>query len=221
MSASDVDEMLEGADDMADDGLELPEEDGVESSATGGKKSFRGSSGAVPKAAPKGAAKAAAKGKRNKVVNGKKFCPVCKKWLPAEEFPTGSGQCAIDRRFIQNMTAAACAQGKDDWWKEVQAEPAKLESVHKAWLHRCLPKAGSTKCQPFAIAVYLEECRQEEQVLKDGLYEMYNLKHYVHFIGEPPKWVHGSRDCKAEMECSLRCSWSYHRQIGAVEGADG
>ena len=83
------------------------------------------------------------------------------------------------------MTASAKVQGKDAWWNEVQQDVAKLDAVHKAWAYRCQPKPGSAKFQPLGIGVYLEECRQEEQILKDGLYEMFNLKHYQHFMAKP------------------------------------
>ena len=82
------------------------------------------------------------KHKRGKVVNGKKWCKRCSKWLAVEEFPIGSGQCHEDRRIIQNLRAAADAQGKNAWFKALMTGPEdKLQKKKvfcvKLWL--CSP----------------------------------------------------------------------------------
>jgi hypothetical protein len=74
---------------------------------------------------------------RRKIIGGKKLCPACGKMLPLESFPIGSGQCATDRKIIQNITYAAKAQGKSEWFAEQLRDPAKLKKVVAAYKSQC------------------------------------------------------------------------------------
>ena len=118
IGADDLEDIPEEADDEnAGDGIgetsdsDSGEEEGEGSQAVTEKKRKR-------KKKAKGKAKGKAAGaknkfdkkKRGKVVDGKKWCKACQKWLDLKLFPVGSAQCTPDRKIIQNLRNAAMSQ---------------------------------------------------------------------------------------------------------------
>ena len=128
---------------------------------------------------------------------GKKFCPACGKWLPAENFPPGSGQCGDDRKVIQNLKNAAIAQDQLAWWNEVCQDPEKLKKVLKAY-RESAPPPGKRRKTPFSILQYREERRQESSTLLDGVAEMMSELAYISWMAKP------KNGCVDALEASAR-----------------
>ena len=122
---------------------------------------------------------------KKKLVGDKKWCPPCGKYEPKELFPPGSGQCAAGRQIMQNLKNQSRAQGREKWWEETCADPKKLVRVCNNYKCRCPPPPPGKKREGFNIAVYLEEIRQEQAVLYDGIQEMMSLPHFVSWMAKP------------------------------------
>ena len=126
------------------------------------------------------------KHQRGKIVKGKKWCRACMKWLPVEQFPAGSGQCAEDRKILQNLRNAAEAQGKARWFDSLQTGPEeRLAHVVLNYKNRVQHASGSKKkAGVFPIAQYKEEVRQERNIITEGIMEMMHKQHYVAWAGK-------------------------------------
>jgi hypothetical protein len=139
---------------------------------------------------PKGKAKAKSdkfdKKKRGKVVDGKKWCKGCVKWLAVESFPPGSAHCAEDRKVLQNLRNAAKSQGKTDWYEKITTSTEEaLCKVIQSYKNRVKAKEGKVRAAgPFPILQYIEEVAQETAIILDGVYEMMHQQHYVAFAGK-------------------------------------
>jgi hypothetical protein len=148
-----------------------------------GKKSANG----VKKGAGKGDGKKPGdKKKRHKVVNGQKWCPPCGKWLPVGDFPSGSGQCAIDRRILQNLKNAADAQGQLDWYEECISKEDSLQSLVKNYKVRLDAADGKPrKAGLFPILIYRDQVKQEQSILRDENWEFMSSIAFITWLGKP------------------------------------
>jgi hypothetical protein len=176
-------ELLGGDLDDIEPDMKEGEEEGNDEESDGSAAAVGGRrlGGRVQKTISK---KGAKRGKYNKAVNGKKLCGCCNKMLPLEKFPAGSSQCLPDRQAIQNLKNASKSQGQDAWWAEVIADPKKLRAVLGNYFTRCPQKEGKKRAV-FPIAQWVEEVRQSESVIRDGVYEMMHVKAFAHFISKP------------------------------------
>ena len=162
-------------------------------------------------AGAKGKRSAKAKAKRNNLAKdatagskkdhkkkGQKYCPPCGKTHPIEMFSVGAGQCGPGRKAIQNLRAQAIAQNQQAWWEEVSADPVKLKKICAAYWVKCPePKQGQKKAK-FVIAIYIEELRQEQQLLVDGVFEMMDERHYTYWTGKPKNGCVPPDECAAK-----------------------
>lgn len=184
MSASDDDmpsidnDFLDGAMSEAGDG-DAEESGDAGSQGQGPSRSGAGASKAssgsrTAKAKAKSKTKAPDRKKRGKIVDGKKWCKACQKWLAVENFPFGSAQCSDDRRIIQNLRKAAIAQNEVEWMDGLMSGPEeKLAKVVKAYKVRVDNAGGKArKAGVFPILVYEEEVKQETAIIVEGVYEM-------------------------------------------------
>lgn len=171
---ADVDAKSESEDDKHDaDSDEEPEP----TSRAKGKKMQRSTAPAKKNAQPK-------RGKYSKVKSGMKWCRACHKTLPLDKFPMGSSDCIEDKVAVQNLAGAAKAQGKLDWWKSVLADNDKLKAIVVNYHARC-PRTDKKKRATFPIVDWIEEARQESQILTDGVYEMMDQRAYQYHKGKP------------------------------------
>ena len=131
--------------------------------------------------------------KYSKVLSGSKFCKPCNTTHPLEEFPPGSSACHNKRKAMQNIKNSAIAQGKLEWWDEVQSDATLLKKVTDNYLVRCPePEKGSkAKRKQFPIIQYIEELRQEQQILLDSVYEMMCERQFIAWMA---KSKNGSMD---------------------------
>ena len=100
-----------------------------------------------------------AKRQRNQVVNGLKYCRACKKWLPAADFPEGSGACGPDKKATTNIRNAALAQGQITWWEEVFADEDKLAEVVKNY-HVRVGNSKKKDARSAGVFPCLRYCRE-------------------------------------------------------------
>ena len=133
-SARSADTAMEGSDDLEElEDAAYEFEDGVQSlggdeakeitTPTGGRKRKKDRHGVLD-----------ARGKKyRRAVSGKKWCLAHGKYEPVENFPSGSGQCAIGRRILQNLRKAAIAQGMQKWLDKVLADPKLLVKTVAAY----------------------------------------------------------------------------------------
>ena len=140
---------------------------------------------------------------KGNVKAGKKFCPACSRWLPIEEFPTGSGQCGTDRKVMQNLRNAAVAQDQVAWWEDTVKDPEKLKHAVQAYKDT-LPAPGKKRKQ-FVIVQYIEERRNESSVLLDGIQEMMDERHFMVWMAKP------KNGCKDALEASAE----WHKKCAA------
>ncbi len=75
---------------------------------------------------------------------------VCKKQLPLDQFPLGSGQCGFDKRVIQNIKYAAKAQGQEAWLAEQLACPAKTSKLVATYKKNHMEELTGTKFKTMA-----------------------------------------------------------------------
>ena len=122
---------------------------------------------------------------RKKVSNGKKFCPAHNKMEPIENFPQGSGQCGEGRKIVQNLRNAAKAQDQMPWFESIARDPKKLAKAVHAYQVRCPPPPPNKRRASFATLKYVEEVKQEQAVIYDGILEMMSLPHFVCWMGKP------------------------------------
>jgi hypothetical protein len=105
----------------------------------------------------------ASDGKKRKVVKSKvgtKMCMPCNKVHPIEDFPPGKACCGGAFNAQRNIKAAAIAQGQEEWWNEVSADPHKLSTVVQAYMRRISPEvtgAKRNKRNAFCVATYKDE----------------------------------------------------------------
>lgn len=130
---------------------------------------------------------AAKRGNYGSKKNGMKFCSACGKWKKLAEFPQGSNKCYDDKKAVQNLAVAAKAQNEELWWAQVMADDKMLQRVVKNYHLQCAPIDGKKgkKRATFHIAKWVEEIRQEQQVLTDGVYELMDLRTYIHYMAKP------------------------------------
>lgn len=102
---------------------------------------------------------------------------------------------------MQNMAHAAKAQGQQAWWDSVLQDPDQLSQVRASYEARC-PAKQTGKREPFLIAQYKEDVRQEDQILTDGVYEMMHLKAYQYFTQTQKN---GGIDPEARVLCLGMC----------------
>ena len=213
-------EDMPGEDELFDEGeADRMDVSGVQEGGSDEDEEFEdGSARAKSKAKSKGKSKARAKGKnvggggKRTKKDGMKFCPACQKWLPIESFPRGSGQCFEDRQAIQNLRAAAAAQGKKEWLEEQLQNPQTCPKILQAYHNRC-PKDKETgkraKGNQFVIAQYQEEVRQETAVILDGVYEMMHLAHFIYWAGKPKNGSMPPDEAKEKW-------WAYYEEPDAI-----
>jgi hypothetical protein len=161
--------------------------------------------GGKPKAKSKVKVDKFDKKKRGKIVDGKKWCKGCLKWLALEAFPPGSAHCAEDRKVLQNLRNAAKSQGKMEWYEKITTSTEEaLCKVIQAYKNRVKAKEGKVRAAgPFPILQYIDEVAQETSIILDGVYEMMHQQHYVAFAG---KAKNGSID---PQEAALRWAKLY------------
>jgi hypothetical protein len=121
---------------------------------------------------------------RRKTINGKKFCNPCGKWLPMDTFPVGSAHCAEDKKVCQNLKNAAIAQKQVSWWDNVLTDPDSLRKAVRAYKARCPPAVAKKKRSTFVVMQYLEEVRQEQSLIMDGVMQMMDERHFVYWMGK-------------------------------------
>ena len=145
------------------------------------KASAKGKAKAKSKAASKVTQNKFDKKKRGRVVNGKKWCRPCQKWLPLHEFPVGSAHCAVDRKVVQNLRNASIAQDQMQWYDELMDGPdERIAKVVKAYKVRVADAGGKTKkAGSSPILQYEEEVKQGHPVIVGGVYEMMHKAHYI------------------------------------------
>ena len=80
----------------------------------------------------------------------------------------GLGQCGDGRKIIQNLRNDALAQGQGAWYDEVVSDAKKLAKFVAAYRARC-PLPPHKKRAPFAVLKYVEEVKQEQSILSDGV----------------------------------------------------
>ena len=193
LSADDLEDLPQEADDDdAGDGIEgssdsdSGEVEGEGSPAVRGRKRKRKKKKAKPKGKAAGGKSKFDKKKRGKVVNGKKWCKACQKWLDVKNFPVGSAQCAPDRKIIQNLRNAAIAQNQQQWFEDLMGgTEERLAKVVKSYKARVEVAGGSKKkAGSFPILQYEEEVKQETAIIVDGVMEMMHKAHYIAWMGK-------------------------------------
>ena len=205
---SDID--LDSDDSMQDPGSGAEEEDVKSSKGGDDTASRKGSNGGgKEKSKAKGKAKAdpakpqAKRGKACKSKNGMKWCAPCGKDHANNEFPAGKAMCAKAWNAMRAVEAAALSQGKAEWWAATKANPSKFKRLISAYMTKVAPEVAGQTCKRsiFCVATYIEEYKQVEQLLIDGVYEMMNVAAYIHWAGKPKTAtkthmrhvIHGSR----------------------------
>ncbi|CAK0826858.1 unnamed protein product, partial [Prorocentrum cordatum] len=148
---------------------------------------------------------------------GKKWCPPCGKYESVEVFPPGSGQCGPGRQIMQNLKNAAKSQGKEKWWEEACADPKKLVRVCNNYKARCPPPPPGKKREGFSIATYLEEIRQEQSVIYDGISEMMSLPHFVSWMGKPKNGSMDPQEAAAKWQKLYNTPGAITDKLGHVE----
>ena len=125
-------------------------------------------------------------GRPSKVKNGERYCEGCNKEVAVEHFAAGSKYCLLGcKKAIQNLENACAAQGFADWFSDVKTDPKKLKRT-VAKYRRMYPNSDvQKKHQVPHMAAIVEEHRQEEQMITDGVMEMMNLVHYQHWRAKP------------------------------------
>mgnify|MGYP001813951621 CR=1 FL=1 len=139
---------------------------------------------------------------RGRAKDGKKYCAPCGKWLPLDQFPSGSAQRGEDRKALQNLKNAAVAQQQGAWWDEVTRDPKKLRDVVKKYKQR-VPPPGKKRKEPFMVLQYIEERRQEQAVLLDGVLEMMTERAFVVWMAKPKNGCMDPEEAKREWKKKL------------------
>lgn len=194
-SEGDMDDVQEEL-DSDNEPNEQSGDEGQEETTTASSKSQKGNNKVVGKSAALKAAEAK-RGKYSKSKSGMKWCRCCHKTLPLEKFGLGSADCLTDRVAVNNLQNAAKAQDKVEWLKAVFENPQKLKAVVANYHSRCPARADKKKRASFSVLDWIEETRQESQVLTDGVYEMMDGRQYAHFVGKPKN---GGLDSEAAKE---------------------
>ena len=204
MSVSDddgaaLDEDLElgsGTETDKEDAGEQKWEDEFEASVAASTSGGKGGGGKAGRAKGRGRHAAAAtdagrggggKSKGKVAPKGMKWCNACGKVLPLDQFPPGSGQCHTDRQAVQNLSYAAKVQGQLDWWDEQRNDPKKFRRVIAYYKAKVPTEAsiGAKKTSvKFKVNQYLEYCRQEEIIMRDGVHEMMDIREYMSWMAK-------------------------------------
>ena len=70
---------------------------------------------------------------RGRIVDGKKLCDPCGKWLDVAAFPAGSSMCADHWKAFRAMKHAVHREGQMACWEEFSKDPEKLIKMRKAF----------------------------------------------------------------------------------------
>ena len=121
---------------------------------------------------------------KHKHPHSNEFCLGCQTEHPIELFPLGSSSCSPSKQAIQNLGNAAKLQGQTKLWQDCLSNPKKLKKVVARYKRVHGKKAGSKRSTP-QILDLVNEHRQEQQLLRDGLLEMMNERQYTHWMAKP------------------------------------
>ena len=132
-------------------------------------------------------------GRPSKVQAGKKSCLNCGKVKSLEEFPPGSANCRDPcKRIIDNLRSSFERARKKDVFDDMMKDETARKKLIRAYIMKCgVPKGmrgGKKKKEAgFCALQFLQEVRVEEQLVRDGVYEM---MHEVAFMSHAAKPKH-------------------------------
>ena len=132
-------------------------------------------------------------GRPSKVQAGKKSCLNCGKVKSLEEFPPGSANCRDPcKRIIDNLRSSFERARKKDVFDDMMKDETARKKLIRAYIMKCgVPKGmrgGKKKKEALFCALqFLQEVRVEEQLVRDGVYEM---MHEVAFMSHAAKPKH-------------------------------
>ena len=114
-------------------------------------------------------------GRPAKVVAGKKQCKDCIKLKLVADFGLQKPSCFTCCRAIDNTRTAAELQGEMEWFNEQLTTPQKKMKLIDGY-NRKVGAAACTKKRKglgsFNVAQYKQQIKNEEALLRDGVYEM-------------------------------------------------
>ena len=147
---------------------------------------------AAARAKPKAnAKKVAAKGKAGKKTEGGlRWCRGCTKKHNLDEFAPGSQFCYPMKKATQNLKKSCATEKEEEWWLSVLADDIRLPKVCGLYMQRCpepVKQAGKQAIKRKAPVTleYMEEERQEELLILDGIKDMKNLPGFQTFMSLP------------------------------------
>ena len=141
-----------------------------------------------------------------KVIAGKKLCNTCLKQKPLHELGLGKSSClAPCQRALDNLRNAAQKQGQTEWLKDQVNTLEGTMRLVNAYQRKCglqgSPGKPGKKPVTFDTLAYKQEFAMQQQMLRDGVYEMMHVVAFSEHAKKPKHFPPRGLDTKsAELE---------------------